>query len=71
MTREEIVKGCENQPDYCFRVGFMSGAIFVLRTQLERKRQAYINKIGYEPDSPSIEDWSLQIDLLTDKINKL
>ena len=53
------------------RNGFIAGANFVLRTQLEKKRQAYIDRFFYEPESKHLEDWSLQIGLLTKKIKEL
>ncbi len=81
MTREEIEKAANEyswSDEYLksnssnrFQNIFIAGAMFVLRTQLEKKRQAYIDKIGYEPSSPNIEDWSLQIDLLTKRIEEL
>jgi hypothetical protein len=70
MTREEIE--IEAKTYYFYdRMAFKMGALFVLRTQLEKKRDAYINRIGYEPDHKDLENWNLQIDLLNKKIDEL
>jgi hypothetical protein len=72
MTREEIEIEAKNQyTSWNERAAFMSGANFVLRTQLEKKRDAYIHRIGYEPDHKDLENWNLQIDLLNKKIDEL
>jgi len=73
MTREEIEKAAENCTDteFSYSFGFISGAVWLLRTQLEKKRDAYIHRIGYEPEHKELENWNLQIDLLNKKIEEL
>ena len=70
MTIEQIEKEAQKYAPV-YRALFIAGAKFVLRTQLEKKRQDYIDRIGYEPENKNIEDWNLQINLITKKINEL
>jgi len=63
ITYYQSMLNCKND--------FIAGAKFYERTQLERKKQAYIDRIGYEPESKHLEDWNLQIDLLNKKIEEL
>jgi len=72
MTRKEIEKEAE---DYVIwhveQRCFIAGAMFILRTQLEKKRDAYIQRTEDEPDHKDFEYWNLQIYLLNKKIEEL
>jgi len=87
MTREEIEKAskkyannygnqsCKSMKDQLYddgrEIGFIDGFICAIRINLENKRQAYIDRIGYEPESKHLDNWNLQIDLLNKKIDEL
>ncbi len=85
MTREEIEKAAAyyayNRFSHSVNAGyetifrckldFIEGTIFMQRYILEKKRDAYIDRIGYDPEHKDLENWNLQIDLLNKKIEEL